>query len=57
MAGRPAIFDRTEMRKNQVVVPLNEREKLLIVEAARKADMSMAAYIRQIFEDHFKEAK
>lgn len=57
MAGRPAIFDRKEMRKNQVVVPLNEREKMLIAEAAKKADMSMAAYVRNIIKEHFKEAK
>lgn len=58
MAGRPAIFDREEQRKNQVVVPLSEHEKRQIKEAAAKIDRSMASFVRQVLADHFaKEAK
>ena len=53
MAGRPAIYDRKQMRKNQIVVPLNEAEKQLIVEAAQKADLSMSAYVRMVLREHF----
>jgi hypothetical protein len=51
--GRPAIYDRKEMRKNQIVVPLNETEKQLIVDAAKKADLSMSAYVRMVLREHF----
>ena len=51
--GRPAIYNRKEMRKNQIVVPLNETEKQLIVEAAQKADLSMSAYVRMVLREHF----
>ena len=51
--GRPAIYDRKEMRKNQIVVPLNETEKQLIVDAAQKADLSMSAYVRMVLREHF----
>ena len=58
MAGRPAIFDREEQRKNQVVVPLSEHEKRQIQEAAAKIDRSMASFVRQVLAEHFaKEAK
>ena len=58
MAGRPAIFDRDEQRKNQVVVPLSEHEKLQIKEAAAKIDRSMASFVRQVLAEHFaKEEK
>lgn len=58
MAGRPAIFDREEQRKNQVVVPLSEQEKRQIQEAAEKVDRSMASFVRQVLAEHFaKEAK
>lgn len=58
MAGRPAIFDREEQRKNQVVVPLSEQEKKQIKEAAAKIDRSMASFVRMVLNEHFaKEAK
>ena len=58
MAGRPAIFDREEQRKNQVVVPLSEQEKMQIREAAAKIDRSMASFVRQVLAEHFaKEGK
>ena len=58
MAGRPAIFDREEQRKNQVVVPLSEQEKRQIQEAAAKIDRSMASFVRQVLAEHFaKEEK
>ena len=57
MAGRPAIFDREEQRKNQVVVPLSEQEKKKIKEAAAKIDRSMASFVRMVLNEHFaKEA-
>ena len=57
MAGRPAIFDREEQRKNQVVVPLSEQEKKQIKEAAAKTDRSMASFVRMVLNEHFaKEA-
>ena len=58
MAGRPAIFDREEQRKNQVVVPLSEQEKRQLKEAAAKIDRSMASFVRMVLNEHFaKEAK
>lgn len=58
MAGRPAIFDREEQRKNQVVVPLSEQEKRQIKDAAAKIDRSMASFVRQVLAEHFaKEEK
>lgn len=55
--GRPAIFDREEQRKNQVVVPLSEQEKKQIKEAAAKIDRSMASFVRMVLNEHFaKEA-
>ena len=57
MAGRPAIFDREEQRKNQVVVPLSEQEKKQIKEAAAKIDRSMASFVRMVLNEHLaKEA-
>ena len=57
MAGRPAIFDREEQRKNQVVVPLSEHEKKQIKEAAARIDRSMASFVRMVLNEHFaKEA-
>ena len=53
MAGRPAIFDREEQRKNQVVVPLSEHEKKQIKDAAAKIDRSMASFVRQVLAEHF----
>ena len=57
MAGRPAIFNREEQRKNQVVVPLSEQEKRQLKEAAAKIDRSMASFVRMVLSEHFaKEA-
>ena len=57
MAGRKPIFNREEQRKNQVVVPLSEREKALVEEAAKKTDRSMASFVRMVLNEHFtKEA-
>ena len=57
MAGRPAMFDREEQRKNQVVVPLSAQEKKQIKEAAAKIDRSMASFVRMVLNEHFaKEA-
>ena len=53
MAGRKAIFDREEQRKNQVVVPLSEQEKERIKEEARKTDRSMASFVRMVLNEHF----
>lgn len=53
MAGRPAIFDREEQRKNQVVIPLSAREKEQIREAAAKIDRSMASFVRSVLAEHF----
>ena len=58
MAGRKPIFNRDEQRKNQVVVPLSEREKALVEEAAKETDRSMASFVRMVLNEHFtKEAK
>ena len=55
--GRPAMFDRAEQRKNQVVVPLSEQEKKQIKEASAKIDRSMASFVRMVLNEHFaKEA-
>ena len=51
--GRPAIFDREEQRKNQVVVPLSEHEKKQIKEAAKETDRSMASFVRMVLNEHF----
>ena len=57
MAGRKPIFNREEQRKNQVVVPLSEREKALVEEAAKETDRSMASFVRMVLNEHFtKEA-
>ena len=58
MAGRKPIFNREEQRKNQVVVPLSEREKALVEEAAKETDRSMASFVRMVLNEHFmKEAE
>ena len=53
MAGRPAIFDREEQRKNQVVVPLSEQEKRQLKEAAEVSDRSMASFVRMVLNEYF----
>lgn len=58
MAGRKTIFNREEQRKNQVVVPLSEKERKLVEEAAKENDRSMASFIRMVLNEHFtKEAE
>ena len=58
MAGRKPIFNRDEQRKNQVVVPMSEREKALVEEAAKENDRSMASFVRMVLNEHFtKEAE
>ena len=54
MAGRIALSDREELRKNQLVVPRREAEKKRIIDAAKKADMSMSAYVRWVLKNHFR---
>ena len=53
MAGRKAIFNREEQRKNQVVVPLSEQEKNKIKEEASKTDRSMASFVRMVLNEYF----
>ena len=53
MAGRKPIFNREEQRKNQVVVPMSEREKALVEEAAKETDRSMASFVRMVLNEHF----
>ena len=58
MAGRKAIFDRDEQRKNQIVIPMSEREKKRIQEAAKAEDRSAASFVRMVLNEHFtKETK
>ena len=58
MAGRKAIFNREEQRKNQIVVPMSEQEKNQIKEAAKETDRSMASFVRMVLnEDFTKEAE
>ena len=58
MAGRKAIFNREEQRKNQVVVPMSEKERKLVEEAAKEDDRSMASFVRMVLNEHFtKEAE
>ena len=53
MARRKASFDRDEQRKNQVVVPMSEKERKLVEEAAKKDDRSMASFIRMVLNEYF----
>ena len=58
MAGRKPIFDRYEQRKNQVVVPMSEKEKKRVQDAASAEDRSVASFVRMVLNEHFtKEAK
>ena len=58
MAGRKPIFDRDEQRKNQVVVPMSEREKKRVQDAANAEDRSVASFVRMVLNEHFtKEEK
>ena len=53
MAGRKPIFNREEQRKNQVVVPMSEKERKLVEEAAKEDDRSMASFVRMVLNEHF----
>ena len=58
MAGRKPIFNREEHRKNQVVVPMSEREKQRVQEAASAEDRSVSSFVRMVLNEHFtKEAE
>ena len=58
MAGRKAIFDRNEQRKNQIVVPMSEQEKKRVQDAANAEDRSVASFVRMVLNEHFsKELK
>ena len=53
MAGRKAIFNRGEQRKNQVVVPMSEQEKKRVQDAANAEDRSVASFVRMVLNEHF----
>ena len=53
MAGRKAMFNREEQRKNQIVVPMSEQEKKQIKEAAKEDDRSMASFVRMVLNEYF----
>ena len=53
MAGRKASFDRDEQRKNQIVIPMSEREKKRIQDAAKAEDRSVASFVRMVLNEHF----
>ena len=58
MAGRKPIFNREELRENQIVVPMSEQEKKRVKEAAKETDRSMASFVRMVLNEHFtKEAE
>ena len=53
MAGRKASFDRDEQRKNQIVIPMSEREKKRIQDAANAEDRSVASFVRTVLNEYF----
>ena len=53
MAGRKPIFDRDEQRKNQIVVPISEKEKKRVQDAANAEDRSVASFVRMVLNDYF----
>ena len=58
MAGRKPIFNREEQRKNQIVVPMSEREKQRVKAAASADDRSAASFIRMVLNEYFaRDAK
>ena len=58
MAERKPILNREEQRKNQVVVPMSEREKQRVQDAASAEDRSVASFVRRILNEYFtKEAE
>ena len=52
MAGRKPIFNREELRENQIVVPMSEQEKNRVKEAAKETDRSMASFVRMVLNEH-----
>ena len=57
MAGRKPIFNREEQRKNQVVVPMSQKEKKRVQDAASAEDRSVASFVRMVLNEHFTREK
>ena len=57
MAGRKPIFNREEQRKNQVVVPMSQKEKKRVQDAANAEDRSVASFVRMVLNEHFTREK
>ena len=57
MAGRKPIFDREEQRKNQVVVPMSEKEKKRVQDAANAEDRSVASFVRMVLSEYFTKGQ
>ena len=57
MAGRKPIFDRDEQRKNQIVVPISEKEKKRVQDAANAEDRSVASFVRMVLNEHFTKGQ
>ena len=57
MAGRKPIFNREEQRKNQVVVPMSQKEKKRVQDAANAEDRSVASFVRMVLNEHFAKGK
>ena len=55
MAGRKPIFNREEQRKNQVVVPMSERQKQRLGDTASAEDRSVASFVRMVLNEHFEK--
>ena len=55
--GRKPIFDRGEQRKNQVVVPMSEREKRRVQDAANAEDRSVASFVRMVLNEYFTKGQ
>ena len=53
MAGRKPIFNREELRKNQVVVPMSQKEKKRVQDAANAEDRSVASFVRMVLNEYF----
>ena len=57
MTGRKPIFNREELRENQIVVPMSEQEKNRVKEAAKENDRSMASFVRMVLNEHFTKGQ
>ena len=53
MAGKPAIFNREEVRQNQIVIPITKAEKERIRQAAKAEDRSMSSFVRYVLNEYF----